>query len=77
MFDVAFNLSLSIVLLPIALALWPFAWTRGKLKTVVESIAYYTGLFIFLPLGILIGAQLVVTIIEGAFTNPRAARLTL
>ena len=77
MFDVAFNLSLSIVLLPIALALWPFAWTRGKLKTVVESIAYYTGLFIFLPLGILIGAQLVVTIIEGAFTNSEGSPIDI
>ena len=67
MFDIAFNLSLSIVLLPIVLALWPFAWTKGKLKIVVESIAYYTGLFIFLPLGILIGTELVITIIQNAF----------
>lgn len=67
MFDIAFNLSLAIVLLPIVLALWPFAWTKGKLKIVVESIAYYTGLFIFLPLGILIGTELVITIIQNAF----------
>ena len=67
MFDVAFNLSLCIVLLPLALALWPFAWTRDKLRPVVEGIAYYTGLFIFLPLGILIGAEIVDTIINASF----------
>lgn len=67
MFDVAFNLSFAIVLLPLVLALWPFAWTKGKLKIVVENITYYTGLFIFLPLGILIGTEIVVTIIENAF----------
>lgn len=67
MFDVAFNLSICIVLLPLALALWPFGWTRDKLGKVVESIAYYTGIFIFLPLGILIGAELVKTIIGNAF----------
>ncbi len=67
MFDVAFNLSLAIVLLPIALALWPFGWTREYLGKVVESIAYYTGIFIFLPLGILIAKALVVQIIGDAF----------
>lgn len=77
MFDIAFNLSLSIVLLPIVLALWPFAWTKGKLKIVVESIAYYTGLFIFLPLGILIGTELVVTIIQNAFVDPSGAPIPI
>ncbi len=77
MFDIAFNLSLSIVLLPIVLALWPFAWTRGKLKVVVESIAYYTGLFIFLPLGILIGAELIVTIIQDAFIDSVGADVSI
>jgi len=64
MFDVAFNLSIALFLLPLTLALWPFAWTKGKLKDVVLSIAYYTGVFIFLPLGILIGKQLVVDVIN-------------
>ena len=77
MFDIAFNLSLSIVLLPIVLALWPFAWTKGKLKIVVESIAYYTGLFIFLPLGILIGTELVVTIIQNAFVDSSGAPISI
>ena len=77
MFDIAFNLSLAIVLLPIVLALWPFAWTRGKLKIVVESIAYYTGLFIFLPLGILIGTELVVTIIQNAFVDSAGAPISI
>lgn len=67
MFDIAFNLSLSILLLPLALALWPFAWTKGKLGIVVKSIAYYTGLFIFLPLGILIGVALVTEVIDSVF----------
>lgn len=77
MFDIAFNLSLAIVLLPIVLALWPFAWTKGKLKIVVESIAYYTGLFIFLPLGILIGTELVVTIIQNAFVDSAGAPISI
>ena len=67
MFDVAFNLSLSITLLPLAIALWPFGWTRSKLKDVVESIAYYTGVFIFLPLGIVIANKIIQDVAAGAF----------
>ena len=67
MFDVAFNLSLSIVLLPLAIALWPFGWTRSKLRDVVESIAYYTGVFIFLPLGIVIANAIVLDAVADAF----------
>ena len=64
MFDVAFNLSVTISLLPLGLALWPFAWTRSKLKSVVSNIVYYVGIFIFLPLGILITQVLIVHIIQ-------------
>jgi hypothetical protein len=67
MFDVAFNLSLSIVLLPLVIALWPFGWTRSKLRDVVESIAYYTGVFIFLPLGIVIANAIVQDAVADAF----------
>lgn len=66
MFDVAFNLSICMALLPIALALWPFGWTRDKLKSVIDSIVYYTGVFIFLPLGILISQKLVETVADNA-----------
>lgn len=68
MFDIAFNLSIAIVLLPLGLALWPFAWTRSHLKKVVESILYYTGVFIFLPLGILISKSIIMTVINDAFS---------
>lgn len=67
LFDVAFNLSTSIVLLPLGLALWPFAWTREKLRTVVQNIVYYTGLFMFLPLGVLIATRIAMTTIDVAF----------
>jgi hypothetical protein len=69
MFDVAFNLAIFIALLPLSLALWPFAWTKDKFKTVISNIVYYVGIFIFLPLGILIAKQLVVTIMEHAFAD--------
>lgn len=69
MFDVAFNLSMAIVLLPIALALWPFRWTQDKLGAVVNGIVYYIGVFIFLPLGILIASALVGTIVKSAIIN--------
>lgn len=59
MFDVAFNIAIALVILPLGLALWPFGWTRDKLKPVIDGIVYYTGVFIFLPLGILIGVRLV------------------
>ena len=36
MFDVAFNLSISIILLPLGIALWPFGWTKAKLKNIVS-----------------------------------------
>ncbi len=66
MFDVAFNLVISIMLLPIGLSLWLFAWTKDKVSTIMLNIAYYTGLFIFLPLGILLGKTLVATVIDTA-----------
>ena len=68
MFDVAFNLVISIILLPLGLSLWLFAWTKDKVGTIMENIAYYTGLFIFLPLGILLGSEVVKTVIESALS---------
>ena len=64
MFDIAFNLCVSIALLPLAISLWPFAWTRGKLKKVIDSIVYYVGVFMFLPLGILVANTLVVSVVQ-------------
>lgn len=68
MFDVAFNLLISIILLPLALSLWLFSWTKDSISIVMKNIAYYTGLFIFLPLGILIGKEIVYTVIEKALS---------
>lgn len=59
MFDIAFNICVTLLILPLGLALWPFGWTKDKLKVMIESIAYYTGVFIFLPLGILISVRIV------------------
>lgn len=67
LFDAAFNLAVSIVLLPLALALWPFGWTRDKLKIIISSIVYYVGLFIFLPLGVLMAKELAFTVVQEAF----------
>ena len=67
MFDVAFNLSISIVLLPLGIALWPFGWTKNKLKILIENIAYYVGVFIFLPLGVLVANTIVQQILSGVF----------
>ena len=64
MFDVAFNLCVSISLLPLAISLWPFAWTRGKLKKVIDTIVYYVGVFMFLPLGIMVANTLVVSVVQ-------------
>ncbi len=69
LFDIAFNLTISITLLPLALALWPFGITRDKLKLVIESILYYVGLFIFLPLGVLIAKTLAQTVVNDAFSG--------
>lgn len=68
LFDAAFNLSISVILLPLALAFWPFGWTRDKLKIVINSILYYTGVFIFLPLGVLMAKELAFSIVEQTFT---------
>ena len=69
LFDAAFNLSISIVLLPLALSLWPFAWTRDNLKKVVDSIVYYIGVFIFLPLGVLMAKEIAFTVVNNAFID--------
>ncbi len=72
MFDIAFNLGISIILLPLAIALWPFGWTRSKLKQVVESIAYYVGVFMFLPLGIAIAYKIIIDVLAAIFGNETA-----
>ncbi len=59
MFDIALNIAVTLLILPLGLALWPFGWTKDKLSIMIKSIVYYTGLFIFLPLGILIGVDIV------------------
>lgn len=69
LFDIAFNLTICIALLPLALALWPFGITRDKLKLVIESILYYVGLFIFLPLGVLMAKTLIMTVVNDAFSG--------
>ena len=69
MFDVSFNIAISLFILPIGLALWPFGWTKDKLKPIIESIVYYSGLFIFLPLGITIATTLVRTVINQALES--------
>lgn len=67
LFDAAFNLAVSIILLPLALALWPFGWTRDKLKIIISSIVYYVGLFIFLPLGVLMAKEIAFTVVQNTF----------
>lgn len=67
LFDVAFNLTLAIVLLPIALALWPFAWTRDKLKKIIDSVVYYTGVFMFLPLGVVLAVKILEEVVNNQF----------
>jgi len=73
-FDVAFNLAISLFLLPICLALWPFGWTKEKLKTNIEGITYYVGVFIFLPLGILIAVRIVRKVFEETLLKGLASR---
>lgn len=77
LFDVALNISVALSVLPMGFALWPFGWTRDKLKPMIESIVYYTGVFIFLPMGIFIAKLLVELVVfeagdfdfETAFTE--------
>lgn len=72
LFDIAFNLSITIVLLPLGIALWPFGWTKAKLKNIVNNIVYYTGLFIFLPLGITIANKIIGNVVAGVFGGEQA-----
>lgn len=69
LFDIAFNLTIAIVLLPIGLALWPFAWTRDKLKKIIDSVVYYTGVFMFLPLGVVLAVKILEDVVEQQFQN--------
>lgn len=68
LFDAAFNLSISVILLPLMLALWPFSWTKDKLKIVIDSLLYYLGVFIFLPLGVLMAKELAFTVVNNIFS---------
>ena len=67
LFDIAFNLTIAIVLLPIGLALWPFAWTRDKLKKIIDSVVYYTGVFMFLPLGVVLAVKVLEEVVDKQF----------
>ena len=67
LFDIAFNLTIAIILLPLGLALWPFAWTRDKLKKVVDSIVYYIGVFMFLPLGVVLATRVLEAVVDNSF----------
>jgi len=69
LFDIAFNLTIAIVLLPIGIALWPFAWTRDKLKKIIDSIVYYTGVFMFLPLGVVLAVKILEEVVNQRFRN--------
>ena len=69
MFDVAFHISVAMVLLPLGFALYPFGWTKDKLKLVIEMILYYTGVFIFLPLGVKLGVELVNQVMAHGFSG--------
>jgi len=83
LFDVAFNISIALTVLPLGFALWPFGWTKDKLKPMVESIVYYTGVFIFLPLGLYIAKLLIVIALfkgggfdfEEAFKNDQSEEI--
>lgn len=69
MFDVSFNIAIVLVILPLGFALWPFGWTRDKLKPMIDALVHYTGVFIFLPLGIHIGVTLVEYIMNKAINS--------
>lgn len=48
--DVSFKLGFSIIVLPLAIALWPFAWTKDKLMTCISVFLKSAGILIFLSL---------------------------
>ena len=48
--DVSFKLGFAIIVLPIAIALWPFAWTKDKLMVCISVFLKSAGILIFLSL---------------------------
>ena len=51
------------------MSLWLFGWTKDYLKKVIDSITFYTGLFIFLPLGILLAKEIVQAVVDGVIVQ--------
>lgn len=48
--DVSFKLGFSIIVLPVAIGLWPFAWTKDKLMVCISVFLKSAGILIFLSL---------------------------
>jgi len=48
--DIAFKLGFAVIMLPIAIALWPFPVTKDKLSAIISIILNNAGIFIFLSL---------------------------
>ncbi len=48
--DVSFKLGFSIIVLPIAIALWPFSWTKDKLMVCISVFLKSAGILVFLSI---------------------------
>lgn len=50
--DIAFKLGFAVLMLPIAIALWPFPPTKSKLNTIISIILNNAAIFIFLAVAV-------------------------
>ena len=63
--DISFKLGLAAVLLPIGVALWPFAWTRDKLTKLISIILKSAAIFAFLAVTVTYAVNMMLVALGG------------
>jgi hypothetical protein len=64
--DIGFKLGLALIMLPVGIALWPFAWTKDKLVAILSMILKSAAVFAFLSLTITYTYQLIEAALDGS-----------
>lgn len=63
--DISFKLGFAVIALPVGIALWPFAWTKDKLVTIISIILKSAAIFAFLALIITFALELLSSAVDG------------
>lgn len=66
--DMSFRMGFVVIILPIAVSLWPFNLTKGKISECIKMVINATGLFVFLAITVSYGLLLIDNSLESRET---------